>query len=61
MDLLKHPFLVSTFLLVFAVLAVPPLLKNIRERRFFLSLLLAVTGIAFLWAAWLAAHSPLTW
>lgn len=51
-----HPILIAFFFLVFALLAIPPLLTYLRKKQMGLALLMVITIVTFGWSAWIAGH-----
>ncbi|WP_018131757.1 hypothetical protein [Effusibacillus pohliae] len=53
-----HPFLTAVVMIIFGLLAVPPMLSLARERRFFLAGLMFVTFVVFVAAGIVASKVP---
>ncbi|WP_380025477.1 hypothetical protein [Effusibacillus consociatus] len=53
-----HPILTAIVLIIFGVLAVPPMLSLVRERRFFLAGLMFITFVCFVAAGIVSSTVP---
>jgi hypothetical protein len=53
----KHPLLIATFYFFFTLLAIPPFLQNLRERRFIFAGMFGVILVSLILAFWFAINS----